>query len=399
MSEEIVIVGGARTPMAEYSGTPGYGLFKDLSAIELGAIAAKAALERSRVPAKWVDHVVMGNAQQTSADAIYGARHVGLKAGVPIETPAVTVNRLCGSGIQSIVDAAHQILLGESTIVLAGGMENMSQAPHVLRGARQGWRFGQDVKVEDSLFLALRDPYCGCFMAETANNLGKKYGISREDADQFALRSHQLGAKSTAAGVFKDEIVPVAVKAGKDTKTLDHDDHVKPETTYEALAKLRLAFGEGGTVTAGNASGIVDGAACVVVTSAKTARERELPALGRLVSWAVTGVDPSIMGIGPAPAIRLALKKAGLSLEQLDLVEVNEAFSTQVLAVEKELGIPRDRLNVNGGAVSIGHPLGASGTRITLHLLLELRRRNAKLGVASACIGGGQGIAMVVERV
>ncbi len=398
MADEIVILGGARTPMAEYSGTPGFGLLKDLSAIELGAIAGRAALERARVPAKWVDHVVMGNAQQTSADAIYGARHVGLKAGVPIETPAVTVNRLCGSGIQSIVDAAHQILLGESTMVLAGGMENMSQAPHVLRGARQGWRFGQETKVEDSLFQALRDPYCNCFMAETANNLGKKYGISREDADAFALRSHQLGLQATRSGIFKEEIVPVAVRAGRESKTLDHDDHVKPETTLEVLAKLKPAFGEGGTVTAGNASGIVDGAACVVVTSASVARERELPVLGRIISWAIVGVDPSIMGIGPAPAIRLALKKAGLTLDQVDLVEVNEAFATQVLAVEKELGLNRDKLNVNGGAISIGHPLGASGTRIALHLLLEMQRRRLSTGVASACIGGGQGIALVLGR-
>jgi acetyl-CoA acyltransferase 2 len=398
MVDEIVIVGGARTPMAEYSGTPGYGLFKDLSAIELGAIAAKAALERSRVPAKWVDHVIMGNAQQTSSDAIYGARHVGLKAGVPIETPAVTLNRLCGSGIQSIIDGARLIQTGEASVVLAGGMENMSQAPHILRGARQGWRFGQDVKVEDSLFLALRDPYCNCFMAETANNLGKKYDISREEADRFALRSHELGVAATRNGIFKEEIVPITVKVGRETKTLDHDDHVKPDTTYEALAKLKPAFGEGGSVTAGNASGIVDGAAAVVVTSARTARERELPVLGRIVSWAVVGVDPSIMGIGPAPAIREALKKAGLTLDQVDLVEVNEAFSTQYLAVEKELGLNRDRVNVNGGAVSIGHPLGASGTRITLHVLLELARRNAKVGVASACIGGGQGIAIVVAR-
>jgi acetyl-CoA acetyltransferase family protein len=399
MTEEIVILGGARTPMAEYSGTPGFGLFKDLSAIELGALAAKAALERTKVPAKWVDHVVMGNAQQTSADAIYGARHVGLKAGVPIESPAVTVNRLCGSGIQSIIDAAHQLLLGEATMVLAGGMENMSQAPHVLRGARQGLRFGQEPKLEDSLFTALRDPHCGCFMAETANNLGKKYGIAREDADRFALRSHELGVAATRNGIFKEEIVPVTVGQGKSAKTLDHDDHVKPDTTLEALSKLRLAFGEGGTVTAGNASGIVDGAAAVLVTTARTAKEREMAPLGRIVSWAIVGVDPSIMGIGPAPAIRLALKKAGLSLDQVDLFEVNEAFSTQALAVVKELELPLEKLNVNGGAVSIGHPLGASGTRITLHVLLELRRRKLRYGVASACIGGGQGIAIIVERV
>lgn len=398
MSDDIVILAGARTPMAEYAGTPGFGLFKDLSAIELGAIAARAALERARVPAKWIEHVVMGNAQQTSADAIYGARHVGLKAGVPFETPAVTVNRLCGSGIESICQAARLVRDGEASFVLAGGMENMSQAPHVVRGARQGFRFGAKVELEDSLYVALKDSYCGLFMAQTAENLGRKYGISREEQDRYALRSHQLGWAATQNKVFKEEIVPVEVKAGKQTRTLDFDDHVKPDTSYEALARLRPAFGEDGTVTAGNASGIVDGAACVVVTAAKIARERELPVLGRIVEWATAGVDPSIMGIGPAPAIRLALKKAGLTLDQLDLVEINEAFAAQYLAVEKELGLDRERTNVNGGAIAIGHPLGASGTRITLALLLELRRRNLKRGVASACIGGGQGIAMIVER-
>jgi acetyl-CoA acyltransferase 2 len=396
--DEIVILAGARTPMAEYAGTPGFGLFKDISAIELGAIAARSALERAHVPAKWIEHVVFGNAQQTSADAIYGARHVGLKAGVPIETPAVTVNRLCGSGIESICQAARLVRDGEAAFALAGGMENMSQAPHVLRGARQGYRFGQKIELEDSLFVALRDSYCGFYMAETAENLARKYGISREEQDRYALRSHQLGVAATRNGVFKDEIVPVEVKQGKAAKTLDFDDHVKPETTLEALARLRPAFGENGTVTAGNASGIVDGAAAVVLAGARTARERDLPVLGRIVSWATAGVDPSIMGIGPAPAIRLALKRAGLTLDQIDLVEVNEAFAAQYLAVEKELGLDRERTNVNGGAIAIGHPLGASGTRITLTLLLELKRRNRRLGVASACIGGGQGIAIVVER-
>jgi acetyl-CoA acetyltransferase family protein len=396
--DEIVILAGARTPMAEYAGTPGFGLFKDISAIELGAIAARSALERAHVPAKWIEHVVFGNAQQTSADAIYGARHVGLKAGVPIETPAVTVNRLWGSGIESICQAARLVRDGEAAFALAGGMENMSQAPHVLRGARQGYRFGQKIELEDSLFVALRDSYCGFYMAETAENLARKYGISREEQDRYALRSHQLGVAATRNGVFKDEIVPVEVKQGKAAKTLDFDDHVKPETTLEALARLRPAFGENGTVTAGNASGIVDGAAAVVLAGARTARERDLPVLGRIVSWATAGVDPSIMGIGPAPAIRLALKRAGLTLDQIDLVEVNEAFAAQYLAVEKELGLDRERTNVNGGAIAIGHPLGASGTRITLTLLLELKRRNRRLGVASACIGGGQGIAIVVER-
>jgi acetyl-CoA acetyltransferase family protein len=398
MSDEIVILAGARTPMAEYSGTPGFGLFKDISAIELGAIAARAALERARVPPKWIDHVVMGNAQQTSPDAIYGARHVGLKAGVPFEAPALTVNRLCGSGIESICQAARMIREGEASIVLAGGMENMSQAPHVLRGARQGWRFGQKVEVEDSLWAALKDTSCGLFMAETAENLAKKYGISREEQDRYALRSHELGVRATRGGIFKEEIVPVEVKKGKATTTLDFDDHIKPDTSFEALSKLRPAFGENGTVTAGNASGIVDGAAAVVVTAARTARERELPVLGRIVAWASAGVDPAVMGIGPAPAIRLALKRAGLALDRIDLFEVNEAFAAQYLAVEKELGLDREKTNVNGGAISIGHPLGASGTRITLHLLLELKRRNLERGVASACIGGGQGIAIVVER-
>ena len=398
MADDILILAGARTPMAEYSGTPGYGLFKDLSAIELGAIAARAALERARVPAKWVEHVVMGNAQQTSSDAIYGARHVGLKAGVPFETPAVTVNRLCGSGIESICQAARLIRDGEAAIAIAGGMENMSQAPHVLRGARQGFRFGAKTELEDSLYVALRDSYCGLFMAETAENLAKKYGVSREEQDRFALRSHTLGIAATRGGIFKDEMVPVEVKQGKASKTLDFDDHIKPDTSFEALAKLRPAFGENGTVTAGNASGIVDGAAAVVLAGAKTAKERELPVLGRIVSWATAGVDPSIMGIGPAPAIRLALKRAGLALEDMDLVEVNEAFAAQYLAVEKELGLDREKTNVNGGAISIGHPLGASGTRITLTLLHELKRRNKKRGVASACIGGGQGIAIIVER-
>ncbi len=397
MATELVILGGARTAMAEYVGTPGFGAFKDISAIDLGAHAAKAAIERSRVQPAWIDHVVMGNAMQTSADAIYGARHVCLKAGLPQEVPALTVNRLCGSGIQSVVNAAHYLLLGEAACVLAGGMENMSQAPHVVRGAREGFRFGQQISLEDTLMGGLLDPYCGFFMAQTSDNCAKRYGITRQAQDEFALRSHAEGARAVKAGLFKEEVVPVPVKRRKETVPFDTDDHIKPETTLEALAKLPPAFGKDGTVTAGNASGIVDGAAALVVSTEGFAKEHGCPVLGRILSWAAVGVEPAYMGMGPAPAIRKALEKAGLRLDQVDLFEINEAFAGQYLSVEKELGLDRSRVNVNGGAIALGHPLGATGTRLLLAVLMELRRRKKSVGVASACIGGGQGIAMAVR--
>jgi acetyl-CoA acyltransferase 2 len=390
---DVVICAGARTPMAEYSGTPGFGLLAELSAIELGAHAAKHALERAKVPAKRVDHVVFGNALQTSADAIYGARHVGLKAGVPIETPALTVNRLCGSGIESIAQAMRFIQLGEADVVLAGGMESMSQAPFCVRGVRAGPRFGRPIAFEDLLFEALKDPMCGLFMAQTAEALGKKYGITRQEQDDFAWRSMQLGLQAIEAGAFKDEVVPVELKKSKVTK----DDHVKPDSTREKLGKLATAFGPEGTVTAGNASGIVDGAAAVIVCAADVAKAEGYPVLARIDGVATVGVEPSLMGIGPAPAIRAVCKKTGVPVEKVDLFEINEAFAAQYLAVEKELGLDRNRCNVNGGAIAIGHPLGATGTRITLTLAMELRRRKAKHGVASACIGGGQGIAIAIS--
>ncbi|MGE0709297.1 MAG: acetyl-CoA C-acyltransferase [Planctomycetota bacterium] len=391
---KVVICAGARTPMAEYSGTPGHGLFKDLSAIELGAVAARAALERAKVEPRRIDHVVVGNALQTSSDAIYGARHVGLKAGVPIETPALTVNRLCGSGIEAVAQAARLIQLGEADVVLAGGMESMSQAPFVVRGGRTGFPFGRPVAFEDLLFESLKDPYCGLFMAQTAEALGRKYEISREEQDDFAWRSMELGIKATEAGLFQEEIVQVDVKQGKSSLRVSRDDHVKPDSTREKLAKLRPAFGPEGTVTAGNASGIVDGAACLVVAGADTAEAEGLPVLAEVNACSTVGVDPGIMGIGPAPAIRHLLKRCGKNLEAVDLFEINEAFSAQYLAVEKELGLERARVNVNGGAIGIGHPLAATGTRLLLTLALELRRRKGGFGVASACIGGGQGIAM-----
>ena len=382
--KEIVIVDGARTPMAEYNGQ-----FSDISAIDLAVVAAQEALQRSGFAADQMDHVIVGNALQTSGDAIYGARHVGLKAGVPKEVPALTVNRLCGSGIQSIIHAAEQIELGEAKTVLAGGMENMSQAPHVIRGARKGLRLGQGA-LEDSLMVALLDSYSGLYMAQTSDNLARKYSISREEQDEFAMRSQRCA--SEAKEKLRDEIVPVTV--GK--KQVTEDDHMRPDTTMEGLAKLRPAFSKDGFVTAGNASGIVDGAAMVVVTSADNAKQKK--PIGRVVSWGIAGCDPDIMGIGPVPATKIALKKAGMKLDDIDLIEINEAFAGQILAVIKELGIDQKKLNVNGGAIALGHPLAASGTRLVLTLLYELRRRQKRYGLASACIGGGQGIAMIVER-
>jgi acetyl-CoA acetyltransferase family protein len=378
--EEIVIVAGKRTPMGEYGGA-----LRDLSAIDLAAIASKAAISQSRFEPGEFDHAIFGNALQTSGDAIYGARHVALKAGLPIEVPALTVNRLCGSGIQSVISAAQLIQLGEASVVLAGGMESMSQAPHVIRGARWGFKLGQG-KLEDSLMVALFDPYCGCHMAGTAENLARKYGITREAQDEFAVRSQKLAAAAWQAGRFNEEVTPV--------ETFAQDDHMRPDTTMETLTRLKPAFANDGFVTAGNASGIVDGAAAVVVTS----RERAKTApLGRVVSWGIAGVPPEIMGIGPVPAAKIALEKAGLNLSQIDLVEVNEAFAAQYLSVEKALELDRDRVNVNGGAIALGHPLGATGTRLIMTILYELKRRKKKYGLAAACIGGGQGIAIIVE--
>src|SRR5262245_21940506 len=392
MSEDVVILGGARTPMREYVGD-----FKAISALELGAVAARAALERTGARAEWIDHVVMGNALQTSGDAIYGARHVGLKAGVPIETPALTVNRLCGSGIQSVVSAAQMIKLGESRMALAGGMENMSQAPHVIRGAREGFGLGQG-RLEDSLMVALLDTHCGLYMAQTSDALARRHAITREAMDAYALRSQKAAAAARARCVFKDEIVAVDAPVGRSSLRIEEDDHPRPETTLEGLAALRPAFDKDGSVTAGNASGIVDGAAALVVAGRESARARGLKPQARIVAWGVAGVPPEIMGIGPVPATRQALAAAGLELSDIDLIEVNEAFAGQYLAVEKELGLDRERTNVNGGAIALGHPLGATGTRLLLTLMLELGRRKSRYGLATACIGGGQGIAMIIER-
>jgi acetyl-CoA acyltransferase 2 len=391
---DVVFLSGVRTGFGSFGGT-----LKDLSAIELGAHASREAIARSGISAEDVDHAVMGNALQTSADAIYLARHVALRAGLPIETPAVTVNRLCGSGFEAVIQGAQQILLGESRVVLAGGTESMSQAPHVVRGARWGLRLGPAAPLEDTLWEALRDSECGLSMAETAENLAERYGIGRADVDAYALRSQQCAAAAWRSGAFADEVVPVPVtnRKTRQAEPWAADEHMRPDTTAEALAKLPPYFKKDGGVTAGNASGISDGAAALVLAEGHVAAERGLRPLGRLVAWGVAGVDPKIMGIGPAPAARRALERAGMKLGQMDLVEVNEAFAAQYLAVEKELGLDRERTNVEGGAIALGHPLGASGARITAHLLHALRRRGGRFGLGSACIGGGQGAAVIVE--
>jgi acetyl-CoA acetyltransferase family protein len=329
---------------------------------------------------------------------VFGARHIGLKAGVSIEVPALTVNRLCGSGIQAAISGGQMIRLGEADVVLTGGTENMSQAPHVIRGLRNGLRLGQG-QLEDSLWSALLDTHCGCTMAGTAENCAAKYGISREDQDRYAIRSQQLADAAWQAGRFKDEVVPVEITSRRGVELFARDDHMRPDSTLEALAKLPAAFSKSGCVTAGNASGIVDGAAALLLASAQGVRTHGLTALARLTHWATVGVDPALMGMGPVPATRLVLDQAGLALKDIDLIEVNEAFAAQYLSVEKELGLDRDRVNVNGGAIALGHPLGMTGTRLLLTLVLELRRRGLRRGLATACIGGGQGIAAIVETV
>ena len=394
LSKEIVIVGAKRTAF----GTMG-GALKAVTATDLAVHAAKAAIAQSGVAVADFGHVFVGNVMQTSADAIYCARHIGLKAGLPVEVPALTLNRLCGSGFEAIIQGAQALILGDASAVLVGGTENMTQAPHILRGGREGYPFGKAPALEDSLWSALTDSYTGTPMAVTAETLATKYGLSRKDCDDFALLSQQRWAAANEKGVFKDEIAPLEIASKKATIQFAVDEHPRPQTTLETLGKLPPVFKKDGVVTAGNASGICDGAACLVVTTEEYAKAHGLKPLARLVNWGVAGVDPAIMGIGPAPAIQNALARAELKQSDIDLFEVNEAFAPQYLAVEKELGLPRDKTNVNGGAIALGHPLGASGARITAHLVYELARRSGRYAVGSACIGGGQGLAVVLERI
>jgi len=391
---DVVFLSGKRTAFGTFGGT-----LKDLSATDLAVVSARAAMEAAGIEPGQVDHTFFGNALQTSSDAIYLARHVALRAGVPEEKGALTVNRLCGSGFEAIVQGAKEILLGEAGCVLAGGTESMSQAPHVVRGARWGrLRLGEAGQYfEDLLWQALVDSRCGLTMAQTAEKLAEQYGVTREEADRVALNSQQRAKRGWDEGRFEAEVVPVVLKTRKGEEEFRTDEHMRPDTTLEALGRLTPYFKKDGLVTAGNASGIGDGSASCVVADARWAEDEGLAPIGRLVSWGFAGVDPSVMGIGPAPAARKALERAGLSLGQMDVVEVNEAFAPQYKAVEKELGLDPEKTNVDGGAIAITHPLAASGARITIHLLHELRRRGGRYGLGSACIGGGQGGAVVVE--
>lgn len=391
MSGDLVIVNGARTAFGAFGG----GLASQ-TATDLAVAASTEAIKRSGVDPQQVNHVVMGNVLQTSKDAIYLARHVALRSGLKVDTPGIIINLLCGSGVQAVGNAEMMIDAGHADIVLAGGTDALSQTPYISWGMRWGGRMG---KMEMWDGLDIRDTYAGCSMGETAENLREKYNITREEQDQFALESQQKAKVAQDKGYLSEEIVPIDIKEKKGVKTIDRDEHARGDTTLEGLAKLKPAFRKDGSVTAGNACGIVDGAAALIVTKEKTAEKLNLKPLTRVVSWAVTGVPPEIMGIGPVPAIPLALERAKLSLDQMDLIEINEAFAAQYLACEKELKLDRSKVNVNGGAIAIGHPFGATGARLLLSTSLELHRRKARYSIVSACIGGGMGIAMILERI
>jgi acetyl-CoA acetyltransferase family protein len=394
LNKDIVFLSAVRTPFGTFGGT-----LKDFSAIDLTVFAAREAIVRAKVEPAEIGHAVFGNVMQTTSDTIYFARHVSLKAGVPKEVPGLTVNRLCGSGFQAVVSGAMEILLDQADVCLVGGGESMSQAPHIARGLRWGVQLGKSPVLEDSLWEGLRDPVAGLAMAETAEKLAAQYSISRAAVDDYALRSQMKAKEAWAAGVFDDEVIGIPVKNPKTkmSEEFRRDEHMRPDTTAEGLAKLKPVFKAYGVVTAGNASGIGDGAGALVISSADWAKKKGLKPLARLVSWGVAGVDPTIMGIGPVPASKIALEKAGMTLDQMDLIEVNEAFAGQVCAVEMELKIPREKFNIHGGAIAISHPLAASGARITAHLIHALRKSGKRYGLGSACIGGGQGIALIVE--
>lgn len=383
--------------MAEYSGTPWGGKLKDFSARKLGSITVKETLSRSGVQPEHVDHVVFGNVIQDDGQAIYGARHVGLDAGIPEECPALTVNRLCGSGIQSVISGSQEMLCGDASIVVAGGMESMSRAPYTLPGAREGIRIQKSVPLNDTLLDGLFDSHCGYYMAQTADNCAEKYDVSREEQDEFAFRSHQLGAEAVQEGILDEEIVPVKLGEGEDSEVVKRDDHIKPDTSLDDLSKLPPAFGKDSNVTAGNASGMVDGGASLVISDESAVTEYDLDPTAEILNWSTVGVKPELMGLGPVAAIPSVLEETKFSRDDIDLFEINEAFAGQYLAVEKELDLDREKVNPCGGAIALGHPLGMTGTRLILTLVRELRRQGKTLGIASACIGGGQGIAMLVK--
>ncbi|XP_030763457.1 3-ketoacyl-CoA thiolase, mitochondrial-like [Sitophilus oryzae] len=389
----VFIVGARRTAFGTYGGK-----LKDISLADLQSVAAVAALESAKVKPELVDSVIIGNVGSVaSADGIYAARHAALKSGIPKEKPAYNINRLCGSGFQTVINSAQDIETGFAQISLAGGVENMSAFPHVIRGIRFGVPLGQPPPLEDSLWLGLTDSFCGLPMGVTAEKLGAQYKITRDEVDEYAIRSQKLWKEAQDAGRFKEEIVPVPYKVKKATQNLEVDEHPKPQTTLEVLKKLPTIFKKDGLVTAGSASGVCDGAGAIVLASEQAVKQNSLTPLARVVGYSVVGVEPSIMGIGPAPAIKALLQATGKTLNDIDLVEINEAFGAQTLSCAKELNLDINKLNVNGGAIALGHPLAASGSRITAHLVHELRRRKAKYGIGSACIGGGQGIAILLE--
>jgi acetyl-CoA acetyltransferase family protein len=391
-AREVVFLSAVRTPFGTFGGA-----LKDVSAVDLAVHSSKAAIERAGIGAADVNQTVFGNVLYTSSDSIYFSRHVSLKSGCRIETPALTVNRLCGSGFQAVVSGAAEILLGRAEVCLVGGADSMSQAPHVARGLRWGVKLGQAPTLDDLLWESLKDSYCGLAMGETAENLAEQYKLDRKYVDEFALRSQTLARDAWESGAFRDEVVGIPVKSRGKESMFERDEHMRPDTTAEGLSKLKPVFKGDGVVTAGNASGIGDGAGSMIIASAEFAKSRGLKPIGKLLGWGIAGVDPSVMGIGPVPAIKNALADASMNLDQMDLIEVNEAFAAQACAVEKELRIPREKFNLSGGAIALSHPLAASGARITAHLLHGLRRTGKRYGLGSACIGGGQGIALVIE--
>jgi acetyl-CoA C-acetyltransferase/acetyl-CoA acyltransferase 2 len=391
-STDVVFLAAKRTPFGTFGGA-----LKDLSATDLGVHAAKAALAQAGVSPEHVGHVVFGNVAQTSSDAIYLARHVGLKAGAPVTTPALTVNRLCGSGFEAVVQGARLLAAGEAEVVLVGGTESMSQAPLVVRGTRWGWPLGKPPPMEDMLWAALTDSYAGLPMALTAEKLAEQYRIGQDEVDEYSVSSQRRFAAAQESGRLAEEIAPMELPSKKGPVKFARDEHPRPETTVESLKKLPKVFKKDGVIHAGAASGICDGAGALVMATRAWAEKHGKKPLARLVNWGFAGVDPTIMGIGPVAAFQNTLARAQAKLTDFELFEVNEAFAPQYLAVEKELGLPRDRSNVDGGAIAVGHPLAASGARITMHLLYELRRRGAKFGLGGACIGGGQGIAVALE--
>ncbi|MBB5694182.1 acetyl-CoA C-acetyltransferase [Muricoccus pecuniae] len=388
--EDIVIASAARTPVGSFNGA-----FSSLPAHQLGAIAIKAALERAGVSAEEVDEVILGQVLAAGAGQ-NPARQASVLAGIPVERTAFGINQLCGSGLRSVALAAQQIATGDASIVLAGGQESMTQAPHAA-GLRAGQKMGDLAMVDTMIKDGLWDAFHGYHMGNTAENVAEKFQITREQQDEFAAASQRKAGEAMKSGRFREEITPVTVKGRKGDTVVENDEYPKPETTLEILQKLRPAFSKTGSVTAGNASGINDGAAAILVMRGSEAAKRGVTPLARIVSWATAGVDPSIMGTGPIPASRKALQKAGWNIQDLDVIEANEAFAAQACAVNKDLGWDPSKVNVNGGAIALGHPIGASGARVLTTLLYEMKRQGAKKGLATLCIGGGMGVAMCVE--